>query len=478
MLRGRIRIESIALLAIAAALGAAPSPARADDVELQLMSEPTSFTDVIDAFDDRDPFDVNITIGFLRTWEFGRVQRERNDPEAATGRMSQHWHDVADWNHEVNQLLLGLDVGIFRDLAIYSRLPVILSDDRTLTAVSGLDPIDLSDRVDRMPYFSLDAPFRSPTRSGVDYLAAGLAWSILNQHRDRNVPTWVVMVEGRFNLGEPMHACNPSGECLGSQVFRDPMDPNNPMNGRVVRAGDPGVGRGTNGLRLEMRSSYRYEFIEPYAGLAFQIEWPGSGDRYFLPSGSLAGFINQRPPILGRLTVGLAVIPWEDRQHWQRFSVDLRFTGDYISEGRDYSPLFDALGSSTHPALAYPTLEGQPDMVRGTEGLRAVSFYGLTDTELHARLGFHVLVEVQAARYVRFGVSGSVYHSTPYIITFADACNPNVDAPPGGDERLVGTCRSGIINPHHRPTIDLPGQRFRMEGVTQVDLAITATAQF
>jgi hypothetical protein len=74
-------------------------------------------------------------------------------------------------------------------------------------------------------------------------------------------------------------------------------------------------------------------------------------------------------------------------------------------------------------------------------------------------------------------VSTAVYHSPSYVITQADACNPNASGT-GDDDVRRGTCRSGLINPHHRPVIDLPGQRFRMEGLTQVDVAATVTAQF
>jgi len=108
--------------------GASRARAQADE-PLVLMNEPTSFTDVVDAFDDHDPFDVNITIGYLRTMEIGRVQREA--PATGDHRMTRDWIDVADYTREVNQLMLGLDVGIFRDLAIYAHLPIILSDDRT-----------------------------------------------------------------------------------------------------------------------------------------------------------------------------------------------------------------------------------------------------------------------------------------------------------------------------------------------------------
>ena len=431
------------------------------------MNEPAPFTDVVDAFDDHDVFDLNISIGYLRTWELGRVQREANGPDAADGRMSRHWQDVGDYSREVNQLVFGLDVGIYRDIAAYARLPLILSDDRSISGVGGdlLPTALLSDRSSTpMALFGEgDMRFRSPTRSGVDYLAAGLAWSILNQQRDPHVPTWVLMIEGRFNLGEPMHACENDGgtiRCQGGGT-------------------DAGVSRGTNALRIETRGSFRYEYLEPYAGLAFQMEWPGSSDRFFVPGGNLAGYINSRPPIVGRLTVGAAVIPWEDRQHWQRFSVDLRFTGDYVSEGRDYSPLFDALGSSNNPYLTSRNCEGVLGAGENCTdaGLVESAFFGLTDTQSHVRIGGQITLEMQAARYVRFGVSTAVYHSPSYVITQADACNPNAD-PPGGDERTRGTCRSGIINPHHRPVIDLPGQRFRMEGLTQVDIAASVTAQF
>ncbi len=447
-------------MGLALGFATAPVVARADEDELVLMREPTSFMQVADAFDEHDAFDVDISIGYLRTWESGRIQREENGPGAADGRMSRNWQDVADYSRELNQLVFGLDVGIYRDLAAYARLPLVLSDARSLRAVGSAHLIDDRSTMPT-PLFELsEGGFRSPTRSGVDWLAVGLAWSVLNQFRDAHVPTWVWMIEGRFNLGEPMHACKvASGEiaCNGG--------------GR-----DPGMSRGTNALRIETRGSYRDGYVEPYAGLAFQMEFPGSGERFFAPNGALAGYINSRPPMVGRFTAGMAIIPWEDRQHWQRFSIDMRFTGDYVSEGRDYSPLFDALGSSSNPYLTAPMCEGvaEPGQTCRDAGLLEAPFYGLTDTQAHVRIGGQITLEMQAARYVRFGVSAAVFHSPSYVLTQADACNPNAS----GDLRMMGSCRTGIINPHHRAAIDLPGQRFRMNSLTQIDLAASVTAQF
>src|SRR5690606_23237230 len=122
----------------------------------------------------------------------------------------------------------------------------------------------------------------------------------------------------------------------------------------------------------------------------------------FTQGGNLAGYINQRPPIQGRLTAGMAIVPWEDRQQWQRFTIDLRFTGDYISEGRDFSPLFDALGTSQNPYLTRPNCGGvDPSGGCGPDlGLQEVTFTGLTDTQAHVRIGGQLMLEMQAARYV------------------------------------------------------------------------------
>jgi hypothetical protein len=462
----------------------------ADDGRLDLMDEPITFTDVVDSFDDDDVFDVNITVGYERTWEFATIQRQvpdsAADPMVDDGRMSQHWNDIANYELGRNQLNFGLDVGIFRDFAVYARLPLILSDDRSLSRVGNTDAAPFLTADPAMeglpPLFSV--PFRSPTRSGVDYMVAGLAWSITNQHRDRHVPTWMVMLEGQFNLGDPMRACGTSATTAGPNgtgtagTLQCGNVSSNPMGNM-----NPGVGRGFNSLRFETRSSYRFESIEPYAGLAFQIGWPGYSGSQFLPQGNLQGYINQIPPILGRFTIGTAIIPWEDREHYQRFTIDLRLVGDYVSEGHDYSPLFDALGSSSNPYLANPNLEGQPFIsgdpaTESTDGLAVVPFYGLTDTQSHGRFGGSLTLEMRAARYVRFALTTGFLYSMPYVITQADACNPNVGQDDVTDRRLIGTCRGGIINPAHRPAIDLPGQRFRVNGSTQVDLSITVTAIF
>ena len=139
--------------------------------------------------------------------------------------------------------------------------------------------------------------------------------------------------------------------------------------------GDGGISRGTNALRIETRGSHRDRSLEPYTGLAFQVEWPAASDRFFVPSGALEGVVNTIPPLQAEATVGLAVIPWEQRARYQRFTLDFRGTFAYTSEGRSWSPLFDALENC---------LARLPDSLRET--INAYYYEGRTGDEVATRL--------------------------------------------------------------------------------------------
>jgi len=449
-----------------------------EDGDLRLMREPHSFVDVADAFDDDDPFDLNIRLGYRHEYTYGDIQREAGG--MSTGdphRGANNWVDVAHFTQNRDILDLGLDIGIFRDLALFGRMPIILSDARSLAHVNGVAaPASLlqadangdGDPSNDPPLFNV--PFNSPTRSGLDYIEGGLMWSIFNQQRDRELPTWLLMISGRFNVGDPVIACNGTSGTNCREWMQDPGGTWTPNDGGT----DAGETRGTNALRIETRSSWRSGYVEPYAGLLFQIEWPASSERFFLPAGNIQGFINQQPPIQGTFTGGMAIHPWEDRSSFQRFTIDFRFMGKYTSEGHGYSPLFDALGTSQSPYLTQPNVEGDPD---GMTDLRTVPFFGLTDMQPFASLGGRIALEMRAARFVSFSLAGSAWYIEPHTITYTDACNPNVSNIPDSDPR-TGTCRQGIINPHHRPAIDLPGRTFRQNETVQLELNFRVRAMF
>jgi len=475
-----LRVALLASVLAGIGLTSSASPARAEDPPLVLMGSPTSYTDVADAFDDDDPFDLNLSLTFERSVTQGTIQQEASSVDAdgnpADLPGAQRYVDIAESRHLTNKLVLGLEAGIYHDLMVYARLPLVLSDDRSLRGVTG-----------GVAAGEVTVPFVSPTRSGVDTINLGMAWSITNQFRTPWLPTWVVMVEGRFAVGAPLRACSATALDGGSGNCRATYGADGAAG---YFNGDGGISRGTNALRIETRGSHRYRYLEPYAGLAFQVEWPAASDRFFIPSGDLDGVVNSIPPLLGEATVGVAVIPWEQRARHQRFTIDFRGTFAYISEGRSWSPLFDALGTSSLPGLTNPvceTSEGTGEMCPIADASRRKGFfYGLTDTQSHARIGGRIAVEMQAARYVKFGFAAGLSYTTAHLLSFADACNPNIDpVSPGLDpdgnalpDPRAGNCRSGIINPNYRETIDLPGRRFRLDGAMTFDLSATITAQF
>lgn len=449
------------------ALGAVPGVAEAQEEELHLMREPIQFTDVADAFDDEDPFDLNLRIEYAREVQRALITRESEGS----------FVDIADYSREVQRLNLGVEIGVFQDLALYARMPLVLSDDRELSLPSGrsreevggdlchVDPAASPAQDCSMPATLTDesvlfnVPSTSATRSGIEYVAFGVAVALMNQQREPHLATWVLRLEGRVGVGDAMSPCIET------------------VSGRVCGAGATrsGVNPQTAGFRVESRASRRFRYAEPYGGISFQIDWPAE-NAAFTPTGDLAGFTNTLPPREGEITAGLVVIPWENQAKWQRFALDFQFSARYISEGHTRGPLYDVLGTSTSPFLTSSNLEGVPDETN-SRILREVPFVGLTDVQPHARVGGRFSLDILAARYVRFQFGAAFYYHTKHLITHADACNPSASPTDSSDPR-AGTCVSGIINPHHRPVLDLPGRRFRVEDAYTYEIGASVQAQF
>ncbi len=523
-------LSSIASLAALLASVLHPASARADEpikpTEPSLMAEPGEVVDVVDAFDTKngDPFDLNLSLGFQQTWERGKIRREGilgPDGQDSDGGFTTNVENIASYKHTTSTLHMRADVGLYKDLALFFRIPLILADDR------GLDDLDGSARVVNAqngraadpatgdPMFRL--PFKSPTRSGIDYIAAGLRWSVFNQYRDATKPTWTWEIEGRFGVGEPLHACNENAQPVPDAVKA--AVPNSPANypkcpgltsdptNQPVFAGDrwhrnpllagrsPGISRGTNAIRVGTLVSNRYRYVEPYGGFWFMAEFFKSSTDANV-SRDLDGVITNHPPFRGGLTGGLMIHPWENRSLFQRFSIDLRFDAQYVSQGREYSPLFDALGSSnasslvaTNPAEYVRGTGTNPDGSPRFESVgnyrRPVGFTGLTDVEAHGIFGGRAGIVVQAAQYVRFNLGFGLAHIQGHLITTADACNPDLTP---GDIYKAGRCRSGTgtanetatgtPNPNHRPVLDLPGRRFRVSDAWIYDAWVSGTVMF
>jgi hypothetical protein len=462
------------------------SPARADEPvgarEPRLMSETSEITTVADAFDKDDPFDLNLVLGFTQSWKHASVRRETqlSQPGLATGNFIPANENIASYSSSMSTLLVGADVGIYKDLALILRLPIILSWSQSMGDLNGSaaqSPALLADPIGGGQLFTV--PFTSPTRSGLDYFAAGLDWAIYNQQRDETKPTWIIGIEGRIPVGTPLHACNQNPQ--GS--FPQCPDPTiNDSHNTASR--DPGSSRGMYSIVGKSIWSRRFGYVEPYSGFWVQADFP-SGDSDFgkwNPQNNL----ERTPPLQGSFALGMEVIPYERREEFQRLSADFRVRGTYRSPGRDYSELFDALGSSQGQSLRMPnpsqyTAGPGPNGSVADQNAEKVYFTGITEGQAYGSFTLSAGATWQAGEYIKFQLGTAVTYAQPHLVTAADTCNPNSATPAtAGPCRTVfqGSSVQGVPNPDHRDSIDLPGRRFSIDDTTVIDLWVMGIVMF
>jgi hypothetical protein len=469
-----------------------PAPAQADEPvgaqEPKMMSETAEVTSVVDAFDKDDPFDLNLTLGFEQSWKHANIRREStlNQLGLTQGGYTATTENVASYSQSISTLNVGADIGLWRDLAIIARLPIILADQQSLSDLNGssANPQRLQDSNGQQMF---KVPFTSPTRSGVDWFSVGLDWAIFNQQRDLTKPTWLVGLEGRFGVGTPLHACN-------ATAGGTPVCPPNGNAGSPNR--DPGISRAMDGIAARTVFSRRFGYVEPYSGINILAEFPNGGD--FGANSGLAGNLENHPPLVGTFSLGMEVIPYERREQFQRFIMDFRASGTYHSEGREYTELFDALGSTQSQILQNPNPGGfctkgaaGCSATAGTKGqsvadpsAQQVFFNGITDQLQYVSFGGHFSATWQAGEYIKFVAGVGLTYNQNHVITADQACNPNITNNPGA----AGPCtratgfnsfqQTGVPNPNYRPNIDVPGNRFLSDDGTIVNLWINGVVMF
>ncbi|EYF02004.1 hypothetical protein [Chondromyces apiculatus] len=459
------------------------------------MAEPGEITDVIDAFDDGDLFDLNISLGFQYFTKSAKIRRESAiaSPGLTDGYYTSNQMNVASYSETTAKLTPRIDIGIYKDLAFHVSLPIILNNSRELTDLDGSanNAAYILRGASGEQLFSL--PFTSPDRSGLEYLGLGLDLDIMNQARDRTKPTWLLGFEARLPVSQPMSACTESPlegqvKCAApSDVNRNGADDGDDNGeGRDAAARDPGVGRGTVGLELHTILSKRMKYVEPYGGFRALFEFFATSDDYDLTS--LEGSLVNMPPIVGTVMLGMMIIPWENREKFGRLSFDMRVEGEYHSEGRDYSELFDALGSSTAPSLRNPQWAGYTGDIQGNSVIDTGSsrsyFTGLSNVQPYGSIRASASATWQASELVKFQFGMGFRHDGAHGLGGDQPCNPSVK----DDVGRSGPCRrdngdgsftqTGIPNPNYRHSINAVGRRFYADAITTIDLFASGVVMF
>jgi hypothetical protein len=485
----RTALLAAALSALAFASVLPARTARADEPvaakEPRLLSETGENTTVIDAFDGDDPFDLSLMLGFEQTFKHANIRRETSlaQPGLTTGGFTSKNENVASYDQAITALNVGADVGLFRDLALLFRFPIILSDSRELTDLDGSSR-NASRLQDSNGEQLFSVPHKSPNRSGIDWFSVGLNYAIMNQQRDFTKPTWVVGVEGRFGVGTPTHACtaNPGP---GLPQCPDPLDPTNKDKTRA-----PGISRAMTSLVAHTVFSRRFGYVEPYSGFWFLADFPRE-DTDFGATTKPRGALVNHPPLIGKFTMGVEIIPYERKDRFQRLSFDAKFSGTYHSPGREYSELFDALGSSQAQSLRNPNPGGYhlaPDGFSSVADTNAqkVYFTGITEQQAFGSFGTSGSVTWQSGELVKLTAGMGFQFHQSHFVTGADACNPDFNK----DAASAGPCHgvtnggsgpqpiTGIPNPNHRPEIDTPGHRFSVDDTTMVNVWLSGVVMF
>jgi hypothetical protein len=177
---------------------------------------------------------------------------------------------------------------------------------------------------------------------------------------------------------------------------------------------------------------------------------------------------------------GSDVIAWEDPSLGQWFAID--FGGEFVYqfEGRDYTPLYSALGSSECNSLdgcSLTKLAGT-DPNNNQVSLRSD---GITDVEQFGALRGWFGVDVQAHKNVRFKIRGVLAHQLAHFLTFADAGKDNGRQDAGENP----TFTRGIIdpdtdeeNPVFNQHMDLAGSRFRLASHLDLGFFVSGAVTF
>src|SRR6185503_12751749 len=92
--------------------------------------------------DGDDVFDLHLTLGYQYAWKSAHIRRETTignaaNPGLSTGGFTGSNMNVATYDETTSRLNTRADIGLYHDIALYLRMPIILSNDRKLTDLSG-----------------------------------------------------------------------------------------------------------------------------------------------------------------------------------------------------------------------------------------------------------------------------------------------------------------------------------------------------
>jgi len=384
-------------------------------------------TEVCDAADGDDPFDIDIDVTFHSLYNRSKIAREY---WPLWDRTRSDIHQL-DFKRVTYDMVYKVEVGLYHDVALYIDLPWIIQDKREIKRAPGLttlyyppgtDPSQLPKMYPGNALPSDPSAGLSSERAGIGDMHLGVKWAAFNDERDDTKSVWVIGFDWTI----------PSGNLYRPE--------------QVVSGSEGEVGMGHHILTPFMLFSHRLGILDPYIGVN------GS-----LPVQTKAAKNSGlRLPYYGGFLAGTEVVPWESKSGMQRFTIDVGLWTTFFAE-------MDSKGASNQ--------RGAPNEL--TDFLVAANGTGrqLGYTGQYTQFGVKLAFQFRAHEYFRFQTGVSLAHNTEHFLTGADPC---ID---GNDNGVCGET-ADTPNPYYSGVYDYPGLRLRVEETTLFQWWITLMATF
>jgi hypothetical protein len=397
-------------------------------------------TDVLDAADEvylgnelvKDPFDIALTPTFKQRYEWAKLKREYN--QSGYVRLLNE----LQYERVVNQMDIDLEVGMFHDLSLRVKMPIVFSDQSSYKFDTSSDKHAVTssnswfsnqiwaagntgtaaDKAN-FPYKFFDLSdgntLKGTDRSGIGDMSFGIAWSPFNSER-HYIPE------------------RPWEREIGRSTITLGFDYIAPI-GEVRSITNDKIGNGVHELIFSVAASHRFSFVDPYIRLQYGYPVAAKDDDTYKEFNS-----NQTrvlPGMWGRIDLGAEFIPYESIDpKFQRFvKIDLRGYFKYTAEGRAYSELADAFGKGNCYSISTDDLAAHPECNwvaekwsnAGSENINAMadkSFKGqltedgIFDYEGFATVGGALNLNIQPIQYVAIIAGVAADYSQNHFITY------------------------------------------------------------
>jgi hypothetical protein len=446
-------------------------------------------TRVATAFEEDNPFDLHFGVSYQYDFKKAAILREWSD-----GQNTRLARDLI-YRQKRQTVAASIEIGVYKDLAIYAALPIVVSDNRNYefdqegdcvfaddpgvgsgeaTCVNksnstsirdGIIPRDGFDALEPDdPYNSLDGEdtnliFNSPTRRGLDQVHVGIKYGVTNQTKWSHLPNWVIGLEGRFAVGRPMtfsrHTYGPDG------------DPD--ANHRV--------GRGIHQIGVWTALSRRYRYLEPFFGAHWMYGMRAGNTE--LRSFSTDAQTVKNPMQEAGAYFGAEIVPWERKAKQQKVSIILSGSAVLKYNGQGYSEVWELLSDS--PALAgvddpgnqtcdvAGAIAGDPANDANDEdylsdgGGDCRAFNGITTIQDYATFGARAALNFHLGKYARLNLGADMQTDTRHFLTAASRGQPDL----AGDPDVVDP-GTADVNPVRRDVVDSVGRRYAIDDVFQI----------